>query len=218
VAFDKATGKQRWAALDTPAGYSSPIVVTIAGVRQYVFVHTAGREVVSLLPDGTVHWRHPWTSGAIAMPVFVPPDGVLVSASADVGAMLLRVKTVDGKPAVEEAWRNQLLKNHFSSSVVVGGHVYGFDNGTLKCLDAATGEQKWAARGFGKGSLIAADGLLVILSDRGLLALAEANPESYRELGRSQVFASKTWTAPTLAGGRLYLRDLAEIVCLEVGS
>ena len=218
VALDKASGRVRWSARDTPNGYSSPIAVDIDGVRQYVFINTAGREVVALRTDGSVWWTHPWPPGSIAMPVFVPPNRILVSASADIGAALLEVKTVDGKPQVEEAWRNRVLKNHFSSSVFRDGFIYGFDNGTLKCLDASTGEQRWATRGFGKGSLITADGLLLVLGDRGTLALAEATPEAYRELGRVQALGGKSWTAPTLAGGRLYLRDQREIVCYEVAS
>ena len=218
AALDKASGKVRWSARDTPSGYSSPIAVDIDGVHQYVFVNTSGREVVALRPDGSVWWTHPWPPGSIAMPVFVPPNRILVSASADIGAALLEVKTVDGKPQVDEAWRNRVLKNHFSSSLARDGFIYGFDNGTLKCVDAATGEQRWAERGFGKGSLIAADGLLLVLGDRGTLALAEATPEAYHELARVQALKGKSWTAPTLAGGRLYLRDQSEIVCLEVAS
>jgi outer membrane protein assembly factor BamB len=219
VALDRGTGEVRWAARDTPSGYASPISVELAGVEQVVLVATAGREMVGLRrSDGELLWSHPWPAGTIAMPLFVPPDGVLVSASADVGAMLLRVKGTAEAPEVEEVWKNRLLKNHFSSSVYHAGHVYGFDNGTLKCLDAATGEQRWAARGFGKGSLITADGLLYVLSDQGVLALVEATPEAYRELGRAQVLAGKTWTAPALSGGRLYLRDHQDVVCLEVGS
>ena len=57
-----------------------------------------------------------------------------------------------------------------------------------------------------------------MLGDRGTLALAEATPEAYHELARVQALKGKSWTAPTLAGGRLYLRDQSEIVCLEVAS
>lgn len=218
LALDKATGELRWSARDTPGGYSSPIAVEIDGVRQLVFIHTGGREIVSLLPDGSVHWTHPWAPGAIAMPVFVPPNRILVSASADVGATLLEVgRGDDGKPTVTEVWHTRQLKNHFSSSVHVDGTIYGFDMGTLRAIDAATGESKWAQRGLGTGSLIAADGLLYVLSDRGRLVLVEATPEQYRELGSVQVFESRTWTAPALADGKLYLRDHAELVCVEVG-
>lgn len=219
LALDRADGSVRWSARDTPGGYSSPIAVTIDGVRQLVFVHTAGREIVSLLPDGSVYWTHPWSPGAIAMPLFVPPNRILVSAAADVGALMLEVgRGDDGQPVVTEAWSSRQLKNHFSSSLYLDGFVYGFDMGTLRCLDAASGEPRWAHRGLGRGSLIAADGLLFVLGDRGRLVLVEATPEEYRELGSAQLFQSRTWTAPALAGDRLYLRDQEELVCVEVGG
>jgi hypothetical protein len=81
----------------------------------------------------------------------------------------------------------------------------------------AKGEETWASRGLGKGSLLVADGnLLVVLSDRGTLLLVEARPDAYTELARFQVMEGKAWTAPTLANGRLYLRDEDEIVVLDM--
>lgn len=217
AALDAATGKVRWTALNGGAGYTTPLAVTIDGVRQYVFVTTGGGEIVALRADGQVHWRHAWAPGAIASPLFVPPNRVFASAADDVGAVLVEVgKGADGQAAVKEVWKSRVMKNHFSSPVLVGGHIYGFDNATLKCIDPATGEQKWVARGFGKGSLVAADGLLFVLSDRGVLMLVEATPEAYREKGRLQALEGKTWTAPSLARGRLYLRDQDELVVLDV--
>lgn len=216
VGLDKKTGKTRWTALDGDAGYTSPFAMTVDGVRQYIFLRTMVGDVVSLLPDGTVHWKYAWKGGALASPLFVPPNRVFVSASDDAGAVLLEIGKADGKGTVREVWANRLMKNHFSSSVLHEGHIYGFDNATLKCLDVATGEQKWVQRGFGKGSLILADGLLYVLSDRGLVTLAEATPTGYVEKGKIQVMEGKTWTAPTLAHGKLYLRDEDEMVILDV--
>lgn len=218
VAFDRASGELRWGSRKTPAGHASPLAVTIDGVRQVIHLATAGRELASLLPDGSVYWTHPWPPGAIAMPVFIPPDRIFVSASADIGATVVKVHTENGEPVVDEVWKDRVMKNHFSSSVLYEGTLYGFDNGTFKAIDPATGEQHWAKRGLGKGSLIAADGLLLVLSDRGKLVLVEATAEEYRELSSVQALTGKTWTLPTLAGGRVYLRDHDEIVCLEVAG
>lgn len=216
AALDKKTGKTRWTALDGEAGYTSPLAVTVGGVRQYVFLRTIVGDVVSLLPDGTVHWKYAWKGGAIASPLFIPPNRVFVSASDDAGAVLLEIGKADGKGTVREVWANRLMKNHFSSSVLHEGHIYGFDNATLKCIDASTGEQKWVQRGFGKGSLILADGLLFVLSDRGVLSLVEATPSGYVEKGKLQAMEGKTWTAPTLSNGKLFLRDEDEMVVLDV--
>ena len=110
------------------------------------------------------------------------------------------------------------MKNQFSSSVLHDGHLYGFDDKTLKCIDVETGETRWKQREFGHGSLIYADGQLIVLGDRGQLALVQATPDGYRLRGSSQVFKGKTWTAPTLSGGRLYLRDQRELVALDVAG
>lgn len=212
VGLDKKTGKIRWSALDGKPGYVTPLAVTIDGVRQYVFVRTIMGDIVSVLPDGKVHWQYAWKPGAIASPLFLPPNRIFASASEDVGAVLLEV----GKGTVKEVWSNRLMKNHFSSSVLIDGHIYGFDNASLKCLVAATGEQKWVHRGYGKGSLIAADGLLYILSDQGQLILAEATPAGFQEKAKVKVMEGKTWTSPVLSHGRLYLRDEDEMIVLDV--
>ncbi|HEX6900516.1 MAG TPA: PQQ-binding-like beta-propeller repeat protein [Thermoanaerobaculia bacterium] len=218
VAFEKATGKVRWASQEGDAAYSTPVLMTIGGVRQYVTARRAGPEVVSLLPDGTLHWKHPGPPTVIVSPLFIPPDKVYVSAGDDGGAVLFRVRTEGGRATTEEIWKTRGMKNHFNSAVRVGDHVYGFDNATFKCISLATGEPAWAMRGLGKGSLLAtADGLLVVLSDRGKLLLVEATPESYKELASFQALEGKAWTSPVLANGKVYLRDEDEMIALDLG-
>ena len=113
-------------------------------------------------------------------------------------------------------WTSRSFRNHFSSSVHHDGHFYGFDEAVLKCIDDANGEERWSRRGLGKGTLIYADGVLIVLSDSGLLSLVEAVPDECRELGSVDVLEGKCWTAPTLAAGRLYLRNAERIVCLDL--
>jgi outer membrane protein assembly factor BamB len=216
AALDAATGKTRWTALTSGGSYGSPIAVTLGGIRQYIVAATASRQVVGLNREGQTLWSYDWAGGTMAMPLLVGENQVFVSASEDVGGALLRIEQQDGQFTVEEVWRNREMKNHFSSSLAYEGYLYGFDGATLKCVDAATGERQWVQRGLGKGSLIAADGHLIILSDRGKLVLAKATPEGFQEAGGFQVLEGKTWTAPVLAGGRLYLRDHEKLVCLDV--
>jgi outer membrane protein assembly factor BamB len=113
-------------------------------------------------------------------------------------------------------WTSQT--NEFSSSIFHQGHIYGFDNAVLKCLDAGTGEEKWKAGGLGQGSLILADQNLIVLSDKGKLALIEATPSACKEKAGAQILSGKCWTMPVLAGGRLYLRNQTEMVCLDIAE
>jgi len=218
TALDKATGKTRWTVLDGngQTGYSSPLLITLHGKEQVLFLDCTG-SLVSFGLDGKQLWSYKFSKegGVIPMPVPVPPNGVFLSAAGDDGAVLIRI-TKDNK--VTEAWKNPRMRNNWSSSLLLDGYIYGFDNAALKCLSAESGKQVWRQRGFGKGSLVTADGKLYVLGDDGALAMARATPEGYKELGRVQAIEGKSWTAPSIAGGRIYVRNLAQMACYRIAQ
>ncbi|HEX9730960.1 MAG TPA: PQQ-binding-like beta-propeller repeat protein [Thermoanaerobaculia bacterium] len=214
VALDKHTGRTRWSVLDAGSAHSSPALMEIAGQRQIVQVMP--QEIAAVSPSGEVLWQFPWVQFNISQPVFVAPSMIFASTGNDVGAVLIEVADQDSGFNVEPRWRQRQMRNSWGSSVFHGGHIYGFDNATLKCLDAESAEVRWAKRGLGKGSLIVGDGLLIVLSDQGMLAVAEATPEEYRELGRMKVLEGPTWTAPSLSRGKLFLRNHRGMVCIDL--
>jgi outer membrane protein assembly factor BamB len=175
--------------------------------------------VLSVSPkDGELFWRLPWVpeSGVnAATPVFVAPDKLFVSTDDRTGGALFQIKVADGKVSAGEVWKTRKMKNDFSSSVLHDGYIYGFDNSILKAIDVATGEEAWKQSGFGGGSLIVAGGQLVVLSASCKLSLVEATPAGYREKGSAQLLTGRCFTAPTLANGRLYLRNQEELLALD---
>lgn len=179
-----------------------------------------GNGLISVAPqNGQVLWKHPWkTSHNVnaATPVFIPPNRFFISSGYGTGASVVAVSATDRGYSAKEVWRNKEMENHFATSIYYQGHLYGFDNSILKCLDAETGSEKWKTRGYGKGTLIVADGHLVILGEQGNLGLAQATPAGFVEKANTQVLRSKCWTIPSLADGRIYLRDDKEIVRLDV--
>jgi len=217
LAFDKRTGEEVWRAAGDPPGYSTPLLVEIGDRQQAVFF--TGRRIVGVNPNnGVLLWEKPWetTFGVnAATPIFVPPDKIFVSSGYGVGAALLRV-AVDDVFKVETVWHTREMKNQFSSSVRVGDYIYGFDNSILECIELIRGERMWRARGHGQGSLLYADDHLIVLGDRGSLTLVKLSPGEYLQVSWAQVFRGRTWTAPTLADGILYLRDEQELVALEI--
>jgi len=226
IALHKESGGIIWEVGDAGISNSSPLVTTIAGIRQIVFTVTRvvekdGRKqgvnsTISVSPQGELLWQGPSLPGVIAMPVFIPPDKIFVSGSIDDGCVVFQIVGGGDTLAVQEVWKNKEMKNHFSSSILYKKHIYGFSKSTLKCLDAATGERKWRTRGFGKGALIVADDKLLVLSDRGRLALIAASEESFRQLAVAQVLNGKSWTSPTISEGRLYLRNQKEMACYDL--
>ncbi len=216
--FDKATGEVRWTVGDAPGvGYNSPLAIDVDGDRRFVMI--GGGVVRSIDTSGNELWSHPFTPGeSHSMPIFIPPDRYFASGvGGDTeGSLMVRVEGNGDGVSVEELWQTRGMKNHFSSSLHHDGYIYGFDNSTFKCISAETGEQAWAKRRLGKGSLIFADGDLVVLSDRGRLVLVPASSESYQENGSVQALAGKCWTAPALSGGKVYLRNHTEMVAYDL--
>jgi hypothetical protein len=108
------------------------------------------------------------------------------------------------------------MRNHFSTCVLYRDHFFGFDEAFLVCMELRTGKILWKQRGFQKGSLLVADGRLIVLGENGVLALAEASPAQYREQASSTISQSTCWAMPVLAQGKLYVRDQESIMCLEL--
>ena len=216
VAFDKKSGDVQWTTHTDEAGYSSPIAITFNGIRQIIFL--TPNNLVSVSPtDGQIYWKYHWPEGInIATPVFIKPDKIFVSCSYDKGSVLVKIDADGDKFGVEEVWKSKVMKNHFNSSVLQGEYLYGFDNAILKCIKADTGEEQWKHRGFGKGSLLLADGHLIILGEKGKLGLVEATPKEYEEKANFQLFKELCWTVPTLVDGKLYVRHQKEMVCLDI--
>ncbi|HXG72396.1 MAG TPA: PQQ-binding-like beta-propeller repeat protein, partial [Gemmatimonadaceae bacterium] len=165
VAYDAATGKRAWAALDDRASYSSPMLVTVAGVRQIV-LFTATR-LVGITPDrGELLWEWPWKTQYevnASQPVVIGADRLFVSTGYGTGAATIELSQAGGRFAVREVWRSNRMKNQFTSSVLHDGFLYGLDESILACLDAATGELKWKGGRYGYGQVMLTDGHLIVL-------------------------------------------------------
>jgi outer membrane protein assembly factor BamB len=103
--------------------------------------------------------------------------------------------------------------------VLVGGYLYGTNNSNLLCVDFKTGETKWKNRSVGKGSIAAADGRLYVRGENGPIALVEASPDAYKEVGRFDQpdrSKKKAWPHPVIANGRLYIHDADVLLCFDV--
>ena len=218
MAFDKESGDVVWTTGSDPIGYSSPIPVDVHGVRQILFF--TGAALVSVAPSsGQTYWRYEWPNDHHinpASPVFIAPDRVFVSSGYGTGGAVVQITETETGLGVSEVWFSKRMKNHFNSSVLHDGFLYGFDDAIFKCIAADTGEEQWKVRDYGKGSLIFADGHLIVLSDKGRLAIVEASPAAHVEVAGAPVLSGRCWTSPSLARGLLYLRNLEEIVCLDM--
>jgi outer membrane protein assembly factor BamB len=205
------------------AAYASPIVATVGGVKQYIQFLTGGLVGVAA-KDGKVLWQYQRVKGTTNCTTPLFHDGcVLVSAidrqGMGSGSALVRLTAEGEGVTAKEVYHSKDLANHHGGVVRVGDAVYGTNNNALVCLDFKTGETKWQDRSVGKGSITAADGLLYLRSEKGPIALVEASPSAYKELGRfSQPDRSDkpSYPHPVIAAGRLYLRDQGVLLCYDI--
>jgi outer membrane protein assembly factor BamB len=218
VAYDQRTGKRAWSALSDQQAYSSPMLVTIAGVRQ-ILVFSASR-LMGLSPDrGDVLWEYPWTTqyGVNAsQPLVIGDNKVFISTGYGTGAAVVEISATEGRLSVREMWRNIRMKNQFTSSVLQDGFIYGLDESILACLDAATGELKWKGGRYGYGQVMLASGYLIVLSEDGDLALVRATADRHQEVVRFSVFQGKTWNHPAIADGYLLVRNINEMAAFDL--
>ncbi|HWI19312.1 MAG TPA: PQQ-binding-like beta-propeller repeat protein [Vicinamibacterales bacterium] len=212
VAFDAATGKTLWTSTADEPSYSAPVIATINGQHTGVFFTRTG--LVAIDPaSGKVLYQFRWrarmaASVNAAVPI-VRGNQIFLSASYGTGAVLLQV----ANNSVTQVWSgDESMSNHYSTSVLKDGYLYGFDGRqefgqSLRCVELATGKVMWNVDGFGAGSLLIAGETLVIMRESGELALAPASPKAFRFSARAQLLKGVVRAYPALAGGRFFVRN-----------
>jgi outer membrane protein assembly factor BamB len=221
VAFDAASGKTVWTSTSDGASYSAPVVAHIAGLRTAVFFTRTG--LVALDPaNGSIRYQYRWrarmaASVNAAAPIVVK-DQIFLSASYGTGAILLQV----ANNAVKPVWSgDESMSNHYSTSVLKDGYLYGFDGRqefgqSLRCVELATGKVMWNVDGFGAGTLLIADHTLVITRESGELALAPASPRGFRFNSRAQLLPGVVRAYPALADGRYFVRNERQLRAFDL--
>jgi outer membrane protein assembly factor BamB len=221
VALDLKSGKVAWKSKAYKPAYTTPALFEMGGKPALATLNQWG--LVILDGAGNETGQYPWATqfDTNATTPLVNGDRVFLSTGYEKGCAMLKLQP--GELGV--VFRNKHLSNHMNDSVWIGDHLYGFDgnahrasNNDLVCLDARTGRDVWRQKGMGCGSLIAADGKLIVLSDRGDLVIAEASPAKFTAISRTPVLGGKCWTAPSLARGLVYCRnnDRGDLVCVSL--
>jgi outer membrane protein assembly factor BamB len=221
VAFQAKTGEVLWTATGDGASYSSAVGATIAGRRLAIFLTRAG--LVGLDPaTGQVEFERPWrarsaSSVNVATPLVVG-DLIFASAEYGPGAAVFRLQG----PALSELWASdEVLSNHYATSVHRDGVLYGFHGRqefgpSFRAVDLRTGNVRWSQDQFRGGTVTLAGDRLVILRERGELIVAAASPEAFRPLARAQILSGTVRAYPALSDGFLFVRNDDTLICLDL--
>jgi outer membrane protein assembly factor BamB len=216
TALDKSSGKVVWKSAPLESGYSTPLPIRRGG-ETLLLLGSAKSYVAVNAGTGAEVWRVKWITsyGVNAADPILDGDRMLVSTGYGKGAALFKLG------AAEPLWQSRVLRTQMSPPVLIDGHVYGMDGNAdektfLKCVEFATGTQKWSQPVSGVGSITAAGSDLVVLSGTGELLVGPASPEGFKPAHRTKVSDGKWWTVPVVANGRLYCRNAdGQLFCLD---
>ncbi|MCL4797702.1 MAG: PQQ-binding-like beta-propeller repeat protein [Bryobacteraceae bacterium] len=229
VAMDKATGKDVWRTPNTNnhlMSHASVMPATLGGVRQYLYGSLKGLMGVSA-GDGKLLWEFPrrFNVALAPSPVAIGNDRVFLTGSYDAGSVMVRLKKNGAAFEAEPVF--DMKRNEWNSEVhtpiIHSGHLFAVGKkrrGLFTCL-SPEGKEVWTSDGkasFGLGSYMMADGRFYVLEgDTGMLRMIEANTTGYNELASAQVLSGReVWGPMALSGGRMVLRDLTKMVCIDL--
>ena len=232
VALDKKTGAIVWRTTEwtDEAGYSSPLVAEVDGIRQYIQQSAKGVAGISA-KDGKLLWREEipgYRTAVIPTPIY-SDHLVYVTAGYNAGCTCIRLAREGDGIKSETVYANKNLGNQHGGVVLMNNHIYGHsDNAGWVCQDLKTGERAWSQRnkdGVDRGSVLGIDNHLLLVDERsGTVAVAEASAEGWKEVGRME-FPERTkiqttdnmvWTHPIISNGNLYLRDHDLLFCFNL--
>jgi outer membrane protein assembly factor BamB len=224
MAFRQSDGSVAWKSGDFLTSEVAPILIDLSGETQLVVV--GGGSIQGMNPsNGKILWSHPHDPGNdlnCGTPIW-GSDGILfVSSAYKAGSRALRLSREGDRTFAEELWFNGRARFMFLTSVRVGDTLYGtagdFGPAFLTALDVNSGKILWQHRGFGRASLLQAGRQTLILDEDGDLALATVTRDGVTIHSETKLFETMSWTAPTLAGAKLYARDREKIVALDLGA
>jgi outer membrane protein assembly factor BamB len=221
VAFDAKTGKVLWTATDDESSYSSPTGATIGGRRLAVFLTRAG--LVGIDPaSGTVQFQRRWRARIAASVNAATPlvigDLLFVSAQYGPGAAVMRIEG----STLNDLWASDdVLSNHYATSVHLDGFLYGFHGRqefgpSFRAVELRTGKVRWSQDQFRAGTVTLAGNRLLIVREGGELVLAVTSPDAFRPIARAQILPPTVRAYPALADGLLYVRNENTLVCLDL--
>jgi len=230
MAVDCRSGEVIWSSPNRRAWkmtHSSIMPMEFAGRRTYVYCGSGGVAGISA-EDGSLLWETTDWKISIATcpsPTILPEGKIFLCGGYNAGALMLQIREEGDQLASETLFR--LKAPQFGSAhhtpILYGGHLYGVreDDEQLVCLDLE-GNQVWSSGSrhkFGLGPYMIGDGMIYVMNDSGRLTLVEATAAGYRQLAQADVLdGHDSWGPMAMAAGRLILRDLTRMICLDVAK
>jgi len=213
IAYDLATGSEKWRWASEGPEYASPALLTVGGTKQIVTL--AEKIIVGVgVADGKLLWQLPFAPQRRSYNAATPiVDGqTVIYTGAGQGAKAVRIEKQGDGFAAKELWSNPELAPQFNTPVLRDGLLFGLSNrGNLYCINAQTGQTAWTdasprgSRGF--GAIVSAGSCLVVLANDSELIVYKPSDKEYSEITRYKVADTPTYAHPIISGNRVFVKD-----------
>lgn len=216
AAYDAESGKPLWFGPHNGDSFSSPHLLTIDGISQVLLMSAAG--AVSIEPtSGRELWMYSCPMNGILQPALIASGNLLLSTEVDTGIRRIAVTHNQGIWDIKELWTSNEMRLNFNDFIIHKGYAYGFDNPRIACIDIKDGKRRWKGNRYRGFTLLLADqDLLLVLSEKGELALVPAIPDEFKELAKIQAVKGKTWNHPVLADDIVVVRNSQEMAAFRL--
>jgi outer membrane protein assembly factor BamB len=218
IAFDRFNGHHLWSGPDGGESYSSPHLLINHNIKQILFLNNDG--CTGFSPSkGKELWKLPFQNCHIVQPAIITESDILIPAGFyNGGIKRLMIKQDSGGWTVKECWKSDKLNPSFNDLVIHKGNAYGFTGPNLVCINISNGELKWrgAPRYGGQLLLLADQDLLLVLTEKGEVALVNASPVQFIELAKFSAIKGKTWNHPVMSGNILVVRNTQEMAAYRL--
>ncbi len=219
AAYEKSGGELAWCGGSGEGGYASAQLARIAGVPQAVMASNFGVQGLAI-DTGAVLWEHPWEvkmRPRVVQPQVCAGGMVLVGTAEGKGTRCLKVANTGASWTAEEQWTSRSFRPYFNDFVFHKGFCYGFDGNALACIDTESGERHWKGSQYGGQVLLLPDiDVLLVMAEKGYVALVKAAPDSFEEIAQFNALNGKTWNHPVVVRGKLLVRNAEEAACFDL--
>jgi outer membrane protein assembly factor BamB len=217
LALDKKTGKSIWKCGKDPAGYSTPYPFTFDGKRLIAGL-VAKAAIIADAATGKQLCSIPWTTDydVNASELIYHEGHLFISTGYNTGCALYRLTGDGGSLSAKQVWKNKALLTKFTSCVLKDGMLYGGHQRGMSCVDFMTGKECWSERRLANASIVLAADQLIVFSEDGKLLIAKATPAEFKPTAQAQLLSGRCWTVPTLANGRLFVRNFEKAECIDL--
>lgn len=221
VALNRFNGDLVWSSPGKGelSAYCTPLLVELPA-RKLLVTMTADHIIGLDAKSGKMLWDYPQTNRwqvHANTPIFYEGDLFCFSGYGQGG---VKLNLSEDGSRVEKAWFKTELDSRMGGMVIVDGYIYGSGDKARewRCVNWETGEETYVDKTIGKGVTIYADGLLYCYSDRGELALVEANPKEFKVISQTKVElgTAQHWAHPVINNGRLFVRHGDVLIAYKI--